>query len=102
MSLCLYLIHPTRVRERGFDQNLTIANAFSERVGIKVESNLIVRLKNTQHQSRLSDVERSTNLRNAFGTNLGYQFDYPNSVLLIDDVIHSGATFSGCIDVLKK
>ena len=95
-------LHPTRIRERGFDQNLVIANSFSERVGIKVEPNLIIRLKHTPHQSRLSEAERSTNLINAFGPNLEYHSEIPKSILLLDDVIHSGATVSGCIDALKK
>jgi len=95
-------LHPTRVRERGYDQNLALAMAISNEVGIKVINNLITRRKNTRPQSRLSDTERSSNLEDAFGRNVAYNSKIPKSVLLIDDVIHSGATVAGCVALLHN
>jgi ComF family protein len=95
-------LHPTRVRERGYDQNLALARSISSFVGIEVNNNLIIRQRNTRPQSRLSDIERSSNLENAFGYNNSIQSDIPHAVLLIDDVIHSGATVGGCVTILKK
>lgn len=87
-------LHPTRIRERGYDQNLAIARAFAKHGGVKVYEDLIIRLKNTKPQSRLSDIERSSNLKDAFSPNHSFQSRLPDSVLLIDDVIHSGSTVS--------
>jgi len=95
-------LHPTRVRERGYDQNLAIAGAFAPLLGAKVMKNLILRIRNTKPQSRLSDVERLSNLKDAFSPNPDYQSRIPSSVLLIDDVIHSGSTAAECLDVLKQ
>lgn len=93
-------LHPTRRRERGYDQNLAIAKGVSAELNIPLRNDLIIRVRNTPPQSRLSDSERLQNLRGAF-VPMPTLRNAPVAVLLIDDVIHTGQTILGCRDALK-
>ncbi len=95
-------LHPVRVRERGYDQNLCIAGSISDRLKAPVISDLICRIRNTPPQARLSDHERQANMKGAFAPT-GREKPHPTgTVLLLDDVIHTGATATGCIRALNK
>jgi ComF family protein len=93
-------LHPVRIRERGYNQNLIIANSFGRILNLPVYSNLIKRIKNTKPQSRLSNSERMTNLHGAFKPVKKTDKKPSGDVILIDDVIHTGSTAAGCIDAL--
>jgi ComF family protein len=88
-------LHPVRVRERGYDQNQILAQGIAEVLDLPVRSDLIVRVNNTRPQSRLSDKERRINLVKAFRI-ADHPGAAPQSVLLVDDVIHTGSTLLGC------
>ena len=95
-------LHPVRTRERGYDQILYIARGFAERLGWRIEPNLIRRVRNTRPQSQLSDNERLVNLIDAFAPVEESRLPIENKVVLIDDVIHTGATARGCVEVLSR
>ncbi|MFC2150186.1 ComF family protein [Calditrichota bacterium] len=93
-------LHPVRIRERGYDQNYTLAEAISKFLNVALADRLILRVRNTPAQARLSNEERIRNLDAAFAPASNIN-KVPNSVLLIDDVIHTGTTAANCIDVMK-
>jgi ComF family protein len=93
-------LHPVRLRERGYDQNLSLARGVAEKLDLPVRTGLIFRNRNTRAQSRLSDVERITNLSGSFRPASTRGETVPQRVLLVDDVIHTGATVSECIQAL--
>ena len=62
--------------------------------------NALVRGKNTPPQSSLSGPARRNNLQGAFQMKKGIVL--PASVLLIDDVITTGATLEACATVLRR
>ncbi len=86
-------LHPLRLRERGFDQARLLAGEISRRVGLPVERRSLKRLVATTPQSRLRRQLRLTNVENAFkadGRIAGKR------VLLVDDVMTTGATMAAC------
>lgn len=95
-------LHPVRVRERGYDQDLTLAKGAARVLGLPVRSDLIRRVRNTPAQSRLSDAARRLNLRGAFAPNQHRRQSVPKAVLLVDDVIHTGSTVRECIASLLE
>lgn len=99
--------HIKRLRERGYDPAWTFAREFyrawvAEKKELRdvlyFEDHCLVRHRNTRHQVRLGREERLHNLDNAFSL----KKSAPSSVLLIDDVITTGATGRACGEVLRK
>jgi competence protein ComFC len=88
-------LHRYRQRERGFNQSKIYASQISERTGIQMLDRGIRRHRNTRTQTLLSVSERQNNVRNAFHvTNPELLMD--QTILLVDDVITSGATINNC------
>ncbi len=95
-------LHPVRVRERGYDQDLVIARSVAECLDLPLITGLIKRAKNRPPQSRLSNIERLSNLRGAFVHSTASVKRFKGAVLLVDDIIHTGATALGCISALSR
>ncbi len=92
-------LHPTRQRERGFNQATLLAELLSAEIQIQCKPAL-ERIRYTTTQTALDRAGRMENLHNAFrlrkNTNVrGLR------VLLIDDVLTTGSTLSECARVLK-
>lgn len=93
-------VHPSRRRQRGFNQAEELAVRLGERLGIPVESRLLVRTRKTAAQYGLGASERLKNLQQAFAVRPGTRL--PESVLLIDDIYTTGSTAEACTRVLKS
>jgi ComF family protein len=88
-----------RLRERGFNQSLLIARFVSKETGIPLLMDVLRKKKDTLPQLGLSAKERRLNIKNAFeivGTIKGLR------ILLVDDVMTTGATVSECSRQLLK
>lgn len=90
-------LHARRERERGFNQAEIVAKIFSQKLDLKMNSNLS-RVIYTMQQAKLSGEQRRENLKDAFVFN-GV---VPEKVLLVDDVYTTGATMQECAKVLKN
>lgn len=93
-------LHPSRLRERGFNQALLLARAFFPK-DRRVTANLLVRLRPTEPQTSFNGSARRTNLKNAFGV-IKPHLLAGKKILLIDDVFTTGTTVNECARVLKK
>lgn len=94
-------LHPDRQRERGYNQAELIARPLAKELGLKFGSYLLVRTRPRPAQLVLSRTERWTSVRGAYATREGARVDNLR-VLLIDDVMTTGATLDSCSRALKK
>jgi ComF family protein len=93
-------LHPGRMRQRGYNQSEIIARGCSEITGIPVVTNLIIRRGRHRSQTSLGRHERFENVIQEFSL-AGRPMDINGlKVLIIDDVITTGATLEACSRVL--
>jgi len=91
-------LHRKRQRKRGFNQGLElIRGMMKQQKGLSVWTGL-KRTKDTETQTKLSKAARRENVRSAFAV----KGKVPERVLLIDDVMTTGATLDACAKVLKR
>lgn len=91
-------LHPSRLRERGYNQALELARPLGRTLGIPVRRDLLLRIRATAPQSRLDAGARAANLRDAFEVPLHHEV--PAHVALVDDVMTTGATLHAAADAL--
>ena len=94
-------LHPERRRERGYNQAELIARPLAKRLRLRLESQLLVRTKPRPAQLVLSRTEHWKSVRGAYATHKSCKVDNLR-VLLIDDVLTTGATLDACARTLKK
>ncbi len=98
-------LHPLRLIARRYNQAAVLARGLSELAGIPVVDRLLIRGRNTPSQWRLTVRQRAQNMRGAFALrnkSLGtLEVIEGRRVLLIDDVLTTGATVNACARVLK-
>jgi ComF family protein len=91
-------LHEVRRRRRGYNQSERIAHGIGESLGAPVRESLLIRKVATSTQTRKSRQERWDNVREAFcGSD---QQPARGRILLVDDVITTGATLESCARVL--
>jgi ComF family protein len=91
-------LHPSRLRQRGFNQALLLAQAFPE---VPLERELLARQRHTPPQAGLNPKERRDNVKGAFAVPRP-ELVKGKSILLIDDVFTTGATVRECAKVLRR
>ncbi|PKG37958.1 amidophosphoribosyltransferase [Psychromonas sp. Urea-02u-13] len=95
-------LHPKKLQLRGFNQAQIICDRLSEQLNIPLLENCITRNKETIAQEGLSIKKRKMNLSNAFSyqKNSGQEI-IGKSILVIDDVVTTGATINSLCKLLK-
>lgn len=99
-------LHPSRERERGFNQAEILGKLLAKKLDLEFCSDLLIRRKKTKPQADLKGKERQENIKNAFVINPKFQGairKLDNSQLIIvDDVWTTGATLRSCGQILKR
>lgn len=90
-------LHPVRQRERGFNQSRVLAQEISIALELPCIDPL-KRLRNTPSQTRLDRFQRRENVRGAFSLRPG---PVASPLLLVDDVLTTGATLEECSLALR-
>ena len=101
-------LHRLRTLKRRFNQSVLIANAIARAFpnsGITTE-NILVRIRPTPTQTTLDRASRAENVRGAFAIRKparlsGQSIDKTKRIVIVDDVMTSGATLSECARTLK-
>lgn len=94
-------LHPTRLREREFNQSLLLADQVAAHLHLPLSFTNLVRTVPSEPQSTLSRKERIKNLRQAFAVRQP-QSIAQKRILLIDDVFTTGTTVNECAKVLRN
>jgi ComF family protein len=92
-------LHPSRLRERGYNQSQLLAIQVSQLTGIPWDDALN-RVRRTRDQTALNDEEREKNLAGAFALKPKAAVR-GGKILLIDDVATTGATLSNAAAILR-
>jgi competence protein ComFC len=94
-------LHKNRQRERGFNQAEVIAQSLSKSLHVPYHQ-LLIRTKKTMAQAKThSKDERLTQLKNIFALHSQAPNIKGKTILILDDVITTGATLNECAIVLK-
>ncbi len=94
-------LHKSRYRERGFNQSEIVAEEISKTTGVATLKNALKRKKNTRDQTNLSPEQREENVRGAFVVTQPELLN-GKKLILVDDVVTTGATLSECARMLKQ
>lgn len=91
-------LHRQRERLRGYNQSALLGRALARRLGLPYRADLLARRRNTPPQVGKSREERRLNMEGAF---VAYRVPKGARILLVDDVLTTGATLEACAAPLK-
>jgi ComF family protein len=94
-------LHVDRQRERGYNQAELIARPLAKLLSLKFEPHMLVRTKPRPPRLILSRSERWASVRGAYSTRDALRVDNLR-ILLVDDVVTTGATLDACARALKR
>jgi ComF family protein len=94
-------LHPAKQRKRGYNQSESIAVGLAGALNIPVITNNLYRSENTETQTRKNRYDRYENLKDAFRVRNPADLE-DKHILLVDDVITTGATIEACALVLLE
>ncbi|WOK06209.1 ComF family protein [Imperialibacter roseus] len=92
-------LHKRKLRIRGYNQSMAIAEGLSVATQKPVDAELLVRSKFTSTQTKKQKVDRWQNVENIFGVTSPESVK-GKKVLLVDDVLTTGSTLSSCASAL--
>ncbi|HAQ65919.1 MAG TPA: ComF family protein [Bacteroidales bacterium] len=93
-------LHPKKQKARGYNQSEVFAEGLSESMGIPVNNTSLFRVVASETQTRKSRFKRWENVNTIFA--LGeVEAIRGKHILLVDDVITTGATLEACVKVIE-
>jgi ComF family protein len=93
-------LYAAREIRRGYNQAEILAQHLGDRLGIEVRSDLMVRAKRRRPQAKLNLRERAANIKGVF--EICAEGDNNLKVILVDDVVTSGATMREAVRTLRQ
>lgn len=91
----------SREKKRGYNQASLIANGISQKLKIPVVNDAIARIKKTETQTHKSRIQRWKNMESTFEIRDPLKISGKH-VLLVDDVVTTGASLEACAQVLLE
>lgn len=93
-------LHPKKLKKRGYNQVTTFGESLSKKLAIPYHSTILIRVSSTKTQTKKLRLERWKNVQELFHVNNNDALENKH-ILLIDDVITTGATLEACYDALS-
>lgn len=95
-------ISKKRLKFRGFNQSEIIAEYFTKYFNLKLEKNILLRIKHSKSQSEIKNIEeRKSNVLNCFEIK-NKKYIQNKNIILIDDIITTGSTIKEAVKILKN
>ena len=94
-------LHPKRKRKRGYNQSEMIVKGLSEAMKIPYSCNHLIRNTHTKTQTEKSRADRYLNVKGKFTIQNPHEIEGKH-IMLVDDVITTGATMEACAEELLK
>jgi ComF family protein len=88
-------LHKAKEASRGYNQSLLIAEGIAGALHIPVSSNMLLRIRDTESQTKKTRAERVSNMEDAFIINKKINLRTKH-ILICDDVLTTGATMEAC------
>ena len=96
-------LHYTRLVLRGYNQSAWLAQAVGRQAGVRVSVDALMRTRRTPSQAGLTARARRRNVSGAFRVRRGWRKAVAGAhIVLVDDVLTTGATLSACTRALKQ
>lgn len=96
-------MHKDKLRSRGYNQAAILAASIAKYSNINYIPDILIKHKSSESQSGLNREERKANVKNTFKLNPKYsESAFRKNILIIDDVLTTGATASECAKVLRR
>jgi len=92
-------LHPKKLKKRGYNQVALFAQKIAEAIGAEYRDDLLLKTLNTKTQTKKDRLLRWENSKEAFVVNPMAKVHFGH-VLLVDDVITTGATIESCAKAL--
>lgn len=94
-------LHPKKLKKRGYNQSEWFANGLSQSMNIPVSTTILYRNTDSSTQTKKSRFNRWENVAEIFGVNSPELINNKH-ILLVDDVVTTGATIEACAKILKE
>jgi ComF family protein len=92
-------LHPTKMKQRGYNQADCIAKGLSEALNIKCETEAVKRITHTNSQTKKSRYERFKNVENIFEV-VDKEIIKDKKIAIVDDVLTTGSTIESLAESL--
>ncbi|WP_316737837.1 ComF family protein [Pedobacter aquatilis] len=94
-------LHNKKLRIRGYNQSTFIGEGIAEKMNIPLDEKTLIRSTSTESQTKKSRYSRYENMKDVFGI-INPEVIKGKHILLIDDVITTGATLEACANILLE
>jgi ComF family protein len=95
-------LHPSREYQRGYNQATLFARRLGEVLDIEIDDAILYRTEKRRPQARLNEYQRLRNIRGVFKVDTDREEQEGVNVILVDDVVTSGATVYEARRTLQK
>lgn len=94
-------LHPSKERKRGYNQSYLLCKGIQQTFFCDIDDKVLIRSQRTESQTHKNREERMENMKGVFAIRDRKKFEGKH-ILLVDDVVTTGATAEACWEALKS
>lgn len=94
-------LHFSKIKKRGYNQSELLVKGISNKTGIQIDNQSLIRRKASETQTRKTRFKRWENVKEIFDLTDIEKWTGKH-ILLVDDVITTGATIEACAQIIQQ